>query len=1026
MNAFFRCFCSRVRRIFAEFWSVILFARGKVCEMKTLPVLFAAAAALCSARSVGEEGFAPGDRASGFVVRSTVDLPEIGGRMVRMEYERNGAQLVWLDRDDDNKTFSIAFRTLPYDDTGVAHIIEHSVLCGSAKYPVKEPFVELVKSSFATFLNAMTGPDITSYPVCSRNAKDFMNLVDVYMDAVLHPLSVTSPLAFRQEGWHYELDGPEGELRRNGVVFSEMKGAFAMPDRQIMCGLCRLLFPDTTYGFVSGGDPAAIPSLTFEKYKAFYDRFYHPSNARIFLDGKMDVRAMLAKLDGYLSPYARRDVDAAVQFQRPVKASSTVEYEIGADEKPEGKVIAATGWVCGRFDEREKVRALGVLCTVLANDNSSPLHKALVDAGLCEDIVLFCWPSAQTRVLFWAKGVKSENVEKVRRVLRETVSALAAGGLDRTRVRSVLDHEEFLCRERDSGSMPLGLVFCHEAYGVWNCDGDPSQAFMNDVVFASLRGKMESGYFENVLKECFVDNPHCAELTMTPSATLAAERIAAEKKELARIKGSWSREEMERVISECRALKRHQGEPDRPEDLAKLPRLSLSDIPEECPFVARDIVDAGGTTVIRPHTHANGILYAECYFGVEDLTEEELADLPMLTVLLDSLRTSRHSLDELRNIMYGRLGRFYVATQVYSAPDGTARPYVAVKTSALDSRADDVVDILKDVLLDTQFDDVETIGSLLRQERVGMEDAAKGIGGYSFASRRAAAQLTSRGAVVEIFDGIAQLRHFQRLDADFAANGPEYAKRFAALARKVFTRERLVVCLPDNIPLSFATRLAESFPRGARGVPREIRPFARAKEGFSTTGAIAGTSLVAHPAQSSYDGRAIVAARILTLDHLWDEIRVKGGAYGGRITVEVDGDVKWASWNDPKPARTLGVYAGCGKALRAFADGADSLDSYIVGAVAKTEPYLSPSAETTAAANLWLWGRTPADSQRLRSEMLRTTKDDLRAFADRLDAMAQSAATCVVGGEHPLESCTNDLDKVEMLAAPSTGKVEGR
>ncbi|MBR6459106.1 MAG: cyclodeaminase/cyclohydrolase family protein, partial [Actinomycetaceae bacterium] len=329
------------------------------------------------------------------------------------------------------------FRTLPYDDTGVPHIIEHSVLCGSEKYPVKDPFVQLAKGSFATFLNAFTSPDCTCYPVCSRNQQELLNLMDVYMDAVLHPLSVQSPLAFKQEGWHYELDGPDGELKRNGIVYSEMKGGFSNPERLLYTEVSRLLFPDTTYGFVSGGDPASIPTLTFEMYKSFYNRFYHPSNARIFLDGNMDVKAVLAKLDGFLSPYERKVVDAPVKFQRPVSAEKTMEYEIGADEKTEGKVYVATGWVCGRFDEREKSRALEVLVSVIAGENSSPLKKALVDTGLCEDLYWGCSKMAQIRSGLTVKGVKAENVDAVRRTIRETLSRLAAEGLD---------HARMLCR----------------------------------------------------------------------------------------------------------------------------------------------------------------------------------------------------------------------------------------------------------------------------------------------------------------------------------------------------------------------------------------------------------------------------------------------------------------------------------------------------------------------------------------------------------------------------------------------------
>ena len=964
-----------------------------------------------------DETFKVGEKVSGFAVRSITDLPDVNGRLVRMEYVKNGADLAWLDRDDDNKTFAISFRTLPDDDTGVPHIIEHSVLCGSAKYPVKEPFVELLKSSFSTFLNAWTSSDCTMYPVCSRNQKDFLNLVDVYMDAVLNPLSVRSPQAFRQEGWHYELDKPDGELKRNGVVFSEMKGAFADPERRLYQEMSRLLYPNTTYGHVSGGDPAAIPSLTFEKYKAFYERFYHPSNARIFLDGKMDVRALLAKLDVFLAPYERKAVDAQVKFQWPVSAERTFDYAIGPGEKAEGKVFMSTGWVCGRFDEREKRIALDVLTDVLAADNASPLKKALIDAKLCEDVSFGIDTHAQIGAMLKVKGVKKEDVEAVRTTIRETLARLAGEGLDHVRIAALLDRAEFHDREKDTGSFPRGLAYCWDATSIWHYGGDPADAFRNSAIFASLREKISSGWFEKLLKECFIDNPHKAKLTMLPSVTLADEIRAAERKELDAIKDGWSHEELESVLEECRALEKHQAEPDRPEDLAKLPKLSIADVSEKGRFVSREIVKEGGVTIVYPHTQASGVLHAECHFSASDFTAEELADLPVLSLVLGELRTSKHSLEELRNIREGRLGRFDVGTRVYSPPkSGEARPYFSVQVSALESRAEDALTFVSEVLRDTVFDDAGTIAKLVKQNRLSRERSANGIGGYAFARRRAAAQLTSGGAVSEIFDGIAQIRHLQALDKSLAGNGPDYAKRLAGLAAKLFTRDRLVVCLADNIPISWATRLAESFPQGTVGAPCEIKPFPLKKEGFRTLGTISGAAMVAHPASYPYDGSAVVAARILSLDHLWDEIRVKGGAYGGAFRVSPDGDAQWMSWNDPKPARSLGVYAGCGKFIKKFADGSDPLDRYIVSAVASTEPYMTASFETSQAVSLWLSGRTPADQQRLRSEMLKTTKDDLRAFAAKLDAMFPASATCVVGGQQPLETCTNVLDHVEALA----------
>ena len=961
--------------------------------------------------------FKPGVKMSGFAVKSVTELPEVKGRLVRMEHEKSGAELAWLDRDDDNKTFAIGFRTLPDDDTGVPHIIEHSVLCGSEKYPVKEPFVDLLKSSFATFLNAFTSSDATMYPVCSRNFKDFMNLVDVYMDAVLHPLSVKSPLAFRQEGWHYELDKPDGELKRNGVVYSEMKGVFSDPERRLRHEMNRLLYPNTCYGKVSGGDPAAIPTLTFEKYKAFYERFYHPSNARIFLDGKMDVPKVLVKLDGFLAPYERREIDAPVKFQWPVSAARKLEYGVGAGEKTEGKTFVATGWVCGRFDEREKCLALDILSDVLAGDNEAPLKKALLDAGLCEDVRFSVESSAQIQAQVVVKGVKAGNDDAVRTLVRDTLARLADEGLNHERIVAILDRAEFHDREKDYGSFPRGLAFYMGAVDLWHYGGDPADAFRRASLFASLREKIPAGFFEALLKKCFVENTHRADLTMNPSATLAAANREAEKKELAKIKAGWTKEELDTTLAECRALEKHQSEPDRPEDIAKLPTLAVADVPLKGPVTAREVVDVDGVTVIRPHTQANGVFHAVLYFDASDFTAEELIDLPSLARVLGDLPTGRHPIVELRNALDGKLGMFGGYAEVFSqAKDGgAARPCMVVCVSALESRSADALALVPEVLRETLFTDVKAIGNLLRQKRIAAERSANGIGGRNFAARRAAAQLSSRGAIDELFNGIAQIRHLQSLEKRFAEDGAAYAERLAGLAAKLFTRDRLVVALSDNIGLDWAKRIAEAFPLGSVGAPVSIAPFSRRKEGFRTLGKISGAALVAHPAKSPYDGRAAVAGHILSLGYLWDEIRVKGGAYGGGFRVSPNGDARWLSWNDPKPARSFGVYAECGKVLKAFAEGNEPLDRYIIGAVADTEPYLTPRVETERAAELWLSGRTPDDQQRLRAEMLRTTKDDLKAFAKAVDAFAADAAVCVVGGPQPLESCTNVLESVEAL-----------
>lgn len=987
---------------------------------KIMSMCAAAAAAL----PVAAIEFKPGDELSGFIVKDVVSLPEVQGRLVRMEFAKNGADLVWLERDDDNMTFAIGFRTLPSDDTGVPHIIEHSVLCGSDKYPVKEPFVDLLKSSFATFLNAYTSSDHTMYPVCSRNRADLMNLMDVYLDAVFHPLSVKSPLAFRQEGWHYELASADGELARNGIVYSEMKGAFSTPERRLYHELRRMLYPETCYGFVSGGDPAAIPTLDFEGYRNFYNRFYHPSNARIFLDGRIDLKAVLAKLQGFLEPYPRKAVDAEIAYQKPVSSKKTMKYEIGAAESEEGKVILGDAWVFGRFDEREKCMAVDVLTDALAGSNEAPLKKALLSKGLCEDVHMGVGWAAQLEVSLVAKNVKNENVDEVRRTVRETIVSLAEKGLDHARLAALLDRAEFRDREKDFGETPRGLGFLSDAFDSWLYGGDPADAFRNASRFASLRSKIADGWFERLLRETFIENPHRAELTFVPSRTLAAENAAAEKAALAKVKAGWTKEQLDKVLADCRALEAYQAAPNRPEDAAKLPVLAVRDVPAEAPVIKTEVATADGITVVRPHTQANGVVHVELAFSLADLTLEELADMPMLSALLGNLATAKHSIEELRNEIDGKLGRFAAGTMAAARGD-EASPYLEVDVSALEAKWADVVRLVPEVLRETSFADNNAVGRILKQRRIGAERSATGLSARPLPFRRAAAQLTARGALDETFSGFSQIRRLQTADTAFACDGPAYCERLAALARRVFTRDRLVVCITDNAPAAWAAQLAATLPRGAMGARVAYRPLPRRNEGFRISAGIGFAARVAHPAERLYSGSAVVAARILTLNHLWQEIRVKGGAYGGNFGVRRNGDAGWLSWNDPKPGRSLGVYSGSGDALRAFADGTEAIDRYVIGAVAVTEPYLSASAEMGLAMERHLNGVTAADLQRLRDEMLKTTKADLRAFAAKVDALAADAAVCVLAGAEPMATCEKDLDVVENVAMEG-GKDKGK
>ena len=937
-----------------------------------------------------------------------------------MEYEQNGADLIWLDREDDNQTFAIAFKTIPQDDTGVFHILEHSVLCGSEKYPVKEPFVNLLKSSMATFLNAFTFPDKTMYPVCSRNAQDFLNLIDVYMDAVLHPLSITDPHAFRQEGWHFELDEPSGALRRNGVVFNEMKGAYASAETVLYSELERLLFPDNCYGFESGGHPEHIPELTYEGYLAAHARFYHPSNARIILDGQMDLDAVLAKLDSFLCAYDRIDVDAEIPLQAPVAPPERVcAYELGPDEDETNKAILALGWGLCRYDEVEDDLAFSVLTDALCGSNESPLTKALLDRGLAEDVSLQLTDGmAQQYASFVARNADPEKKDEIFALVRETLESLADNGLDRERLHSILNNIEFTTREKDFGSYPRGLIFAMNSLNTWLYGGDPAQMFFYDALFRSLREKVDSGWFDGFLRRTLLENPHRVRVVMLPSKTLGEEKAAREAAACAAIRAGWDEAEIARVIADFRTLRERQGRADTPAQLACLPKLSLSDVSENALEIRQTVSVLDGVTVLHQPEETDGITYLDLYFSLEDFTEAELSCTGFFSGLLGELATEHYSALQLRNEVDGKVGRFIVTVSVF-APGSSltdAMPHLGVSVAVLPEQKADAVRLLDEILNRTDFSNQNDIFNILRQSRMGMERRAI-AGGNAFGSIRTAASCSARCAVHELLQGISQLRWQQRAEKTFRTEGKRRSADFAALLRRIVSRRRLTMSITGEMDETFLRGVLAVIGDEPMGEKRVYQPMPIRREGFIIPAEVGFAARAANLAafESRFSGASNVAAQILTFGYLWNDIRVVGGAYGTGLSVRPNGDLRFTTYRDPSPARSLLSFDGAGAALREFCAGDGELDGYIISTIAAGEPVVTPLQAAVRGALLYFSGRTYADRQRARYEMLHTSREDLIEFSHTLDRIAANSGVCVIGGKAVIDACGDGLDTVESV-----------
>ncbi len=960
------------------------------------------------------------DLIHGFRVVYGQKLDEIGATLWRMTYEKNGADLIWLEREDDNKTFAIAFKTIPSDDTGVFHILEHSVLCGSDKYPTKEPFVELIKSSMATFLNALTFSDKTMYPISSRNPQDYLNLIDVYMDAVLHPLSITDPHAFRQEGWHYELDNPDSELICNGVVYNEMKGAYASNDTVMEFALNRQLFPDTCYGWESGGHPDHITELTYENYLANHHKYYHPSNARMILDGAIDLDAVLAKLDSFLCAYDKLDIDASIPYQQPVHpAERTDYYEIGPEEDEANKAILARGWVFGDYAEKEKSLAFSVLSDVLASSNESPLPKALLDRGLAEDVYFRSdFGIQQLYANLIIRNADPAKKDEIWTVVKDELEALATGGLDRQRLHNTLSRIEFATREMEFDGMPRGLVFAIMSLESWLYGGDPAQNLCYNDVFASLRRKIDEGWFEQFLRETLLDNNHCGDVCLLPSKTLGEEKRDAEKARLATIKAELSTERIDSVIREFKTLRERQEAEDTPEQLATLPRLSLRDIPVQGKRFAQNVLYLDGIPLLHQPLETNGITYLNLYFNVEDFPIETLPKVAFLASLLGESATEHYTALELQSELQGKLGHF-AASLITTAKRGQTddvTPRLAVKIALLDSSKSDAVRLLDEVLNRSDFSDTAFVYNILRQYLIVFEQGVAMRGNY-YASLRAASASSTKGAVDEATGGISMLRWFRQLDSSFEQDGAVFCESLNALLGQLFIRSRLTFSLTGHYDEAWLKEIAAFIGDGVMGDKVSYAKAPKRREGFLIPAEIGfaakSSNLIALNTQPN--GSDKVAAQLLTFDYLWNDIRVKGGAYGTSLRANANGDISLTTYRDPSPSRSLDSFDKAGAALRDFCAADGDIEKYIISTVAAGEPLLTPRAEGERAVGMYFAGITNDDLQREREEILGTTAVQLEAFSHALDQVCADSGVCVVGGKMTLDVCGDKLESVEAL-----------
>ena len=957
-----------------------------------------------------------GDKKFGFFVKKINTVAELSATMLVMEHEGTGARLVYLDREDENKTFAVAFKTLPTDSTGVFHILEHSVLCGSEKYDLKDPFVELLGGSLNTFLNAMTFGDKTMYPVASTNEEEFLTLTDVYLDAVFNPLAVKSENAFMQEGWHYEIL-EDGSLSYKGVVLNEMRGDYSSPESVTDRYIGQMLFEGTPYGHDAGGNPAVIPSLTFEEFCSSHRDFYHPSNATFFLDGSMDIDKLLSLISGYLSGYERISLSGdkyTLKRAEKKKEYREAEYEISESESLENKSRLALAHLTFRFDDRKKIFGAAILSSALLSSNESEIKKKILDSGLCEDMQVNIGEGIYENYFeVDFINVKDGSAEQLRELFYSEISALCERGINKEELTAAVNSLEFSLRERDYGTLPQGVVYAMnlmETY-LYSDDAVSGLSFEKEIKF--IRENIEGRFFEELLLEIFINNESSATLLLRPAYALSEKYNEEERELLRKKKEEMTEEELICLKEKNDSLIKWQQAPDSEEKKAKIKRLTPADIPREVKTVPREESEYGGARLIAQPIATGGIAYTELYFDVSDITEEEIFTSALMGLFLGNLETEKYSAREINRFIKSELGGFGASLKTVTRTDGELKVYFKVFASALSSKKDAILEAICEILTKTKFDDLSAMENIVKQAYIASEESFSSAG-HRAARARAAAMLFSEAAVMEYYSGYEAHRSYKKLSRSFGESFASLRDSLYAFGEKYFTRERLTFSVSEND--AKADSFAESVIRlfgSAELIPEpkcEISPLENRKEGIKVPAKVGFSSLVlrASPESVAELGLATVASNLISYEYLWGEIRVKGGAYGAGMNALRTGQISFYSYRDPSPKESINIMKASPDFLISQMAERENIDKYIIGAIGDTSPYLTPKARASVGTQRYLGGFTDAQRLLVREEILSATPKKLSDYAEKIKSAG--SAVCIIAPAEKLPA--SELDAV--------------
>lgn len=961
---------------------------------------------------------------SGFRLDRIERIDEINGTAYEMKHEKSGARLIYIDSPDSNKVFNIAFRTTPHNSTGVAHIMEHSVLCGSRKFPLKEPFVELVKGSLNTFLNAMTYPDKTMYPVASKNDKDFHNLMDVYLDAVFYPRVREDAEIVMQEGWHYELEDADDELTYKGVVFNEMKGVYSSPDSVLERQMMRELFPDTTYGVDSGGDPDYITDLAYEEFQEFYRVHYHPSNSYIFLYGDMNIEEQLAFLnDEYLSHFDAIDVHTEVALQAPFTEGKVVSYpySVGSEEPTDNRTLHSFAYVLPDVTPEHSL-AFEVLTHALLTSPAAPLKQALVKAGIGSDISGYYLDSI--RQPMWTVQATGSNLDKqadLQRIVESTLQELCDKGLDKELLEASLNSIEFALRESDFGGRPIGLAYIIRMMDNWLYDNDPLELLHYEEALANIRKGLAGTYFEDLIRHSILNNNHKVLVSIYPERGLQERKDAEVKEHLAAVKANMTKEEIDAIVEQTKRLKIRQETPDSDKALASIPLLELSDLNPNMEAVERRESKIGNTTVHFVPTFTKGINYVGLYFKLNCLTEEELFYADILSDILGRIDTSERGYEALAkdiNMNLGGLSSDITAISKDGKRDEFT-PLMIVRAKALHSKLPDLCRLINEVVKKADYSDDQRLTELVQESKAIWDNEAFRRGN-SIVSQRVMAQVSAVGK----FRDNGNLGYYQKI-SELASNPaalPLLPEKLAEVARKIFRANNVdIMFVGEEGELEAFENLMKLFVEtwDATELSDDVLQITRlsGNDGIVTAGKVQyvaqGGNFIDHGFK--HVGPMSVLETILRYEYLWIRIRVQGGAYGAFANFYDDGNMIFCSYRDPNLLETLDVYKELPQYLRDFTLTDREMRKYIIGTMSSLDLPMTPALRGPRAMGMYFSGAKLEDKVEFRKQVIACKPEDIVALADVVEPVLNDNHICTMGNEQKIKDAGNVFDNIVSL-----------